>query len=226
MYKGVQKSAEYYSQKFFKNPAIFNHFANASSLMQETISDMTFKTFDIPHRYSYNGKWGESRWKILEDGMFTEKGLRIRNLSLQHFDEIGKGMNYQYLNFFPDHQSHAIRLHSNYQNFLYYQFAETNKNNTQQVQVQFQEADLQINPGYSWSQGSKNEHVFLNGRWANYSGSISHSLYNGEKNVYESFSGFNDDFAFILEGEHTSNVDVYSENIVYYFFDKVLNIIS
>ena len=216
MYRGVQKSAEYWSQKFFNDPDVFNHIANAAGLMQETISDMTNSTMDIAHRYTLNGKWGDSKWKVSEDGMITEKGLRFRNLSLESFDKTGQGMNYQYLNFYPEHQSHAIRLHSNHQNFIYYQFAKTNKNQEQQVQLQFQEAGYFINPGYSWNQDSKNKHVFLNGRMKNFDGGFSHSSYNGEDSYYESLSGYGENWAFAVEGEQTPIIDNFSENMVYH----------
>jgi hypothetical protein len=216
MFRGVQKSAEYWSQKFFNDPDVFNHIANATGLMQETISDMTNSTIDIAHRYTLNGKWGDSKWKVSEDGMITEKGLRFRNLSLESFDKAGQGMNYQYLNFYPEHQSHAIRLHSNHQNFIYYQFAETDKNKEQQVQLQFQKSDYFINPGYAWNQNSKNKHVFLNGRMKNFDGGFSHSSYNGEDSYYESLSAYGENWAFAAEGEQTQIIDNYTENLVYF----------
>ena len=216
LYNGVQKSAENLSQRFFNNPDVFNHIANATGLMQETISDMTFSTFDIPHRYAFEGQWGESKWKVLEDGMYTERGLRVRNLSLQNFNDQGRGMHYQYFNFFPEHQSHAIRLHSSQQNYLYYQLAETDENKSQQIQAQFRKTNFLINPGYSWDKKYDNEHIFLNGRWNNYSGNLSRSVANGEKYTFGSLSGFTDNLAFVFEGEQSSIIDSYSENIVYY----------
>jgi len=213
LYNGLINSAENLSQDIFNNPFIFNHIANASGLMQETISDMTFSTFDIPHRYAFEGQWGESKWKILEDGMFTEKGMRVRNLSLQNFNNNGRGLHYQYFNFFPEHQSHAVRLHSNRQNYLHYQFAETNKSKSQKIQAQYNNGELLLSPGYLWDKVLNNELVFINGRWKNYSGYLNRSIINGEKTVNGSIDGNINNLAFTFEGEQTSIKDSYFESI-------------
>jgi hypothetical protein len=222
MFRGFNQVTRIWSESIFRNPEIFSLSINSIGMFQETLSDPTYSTYDIAHRYHFNGKFGNSKWEFLEDGTLTEKGVLLRNLFFRASNKQGRSINYRYYSWFEDHASHYIRLHSDHRNFILYQNSQSTKNQQQQVQLNFDRSGYFVNPGYIWNKEEQLRHIFLNGGIDNFHGSFRHSTTPESDISFESIYGYSDNYAFSFEGEQKGHKkQSYQGNLLYYFSDRV-----
>lgn len=197
---GAEKGAEHWSTKLFGDEKVLTQATNALGQSQETISDRTFSTFDIAHRYQFAGEISQNKWNFVEDGTFTERGILFRNMRLQTRNASGAGLEYRFYHFFKDHQAHSLKLQVNDNNFMNYQTAYSNNKNVQQLEFYLSDTQGFLHPGYSWSPNTSYNEQFVNAGIKNYRGSFWRRQDADNKSYYESLSNYSDSWSYSLEG--------------------------
>lgn len=197
----IDEAGQKKSEDIFGNPMIFDYVANSTGLFQETFADKTSSSFDIAQRFSKTIAFSGWNTSLLEDGSFTEKGIRLRNLNLKSKNPQGKGIDYRYRHFFEDQESHSIRLHQNNRNYAFYSLSKSREDNLQQVNLNYDNNEIGVNPGFLWYDRSKVNQLFVNSYINNFSTSFT-TLHqkNGEIKYNESLSGYWNAFSFNLQG--------------------------
>ncbi|KAA3614111.1 MAG: hypothetical protein D8M58_18120 [Calditrichaeota bacterium] len=197
----IDEAAQKKSSDIFGNPMIFRHILNSTGLIQETFADQTYSSVDIAHRFDKSISLADWETRLIEDGTFTEKGLKLRNLNFQAKNSDERGLHYRFRSFFKNQESHSIRLHQNNQNYVFYNHAKNKEDNFQQINANYVNDFLTINPGLLWFQNSDINQFFINTKLQNFSTNFtSFRNRNGTTYYNESVSGYWNRFSFNLQG--------------------------
>lgn len=219
---GMNVYAENLSHSLFNDPYVIKHAVNASGLLQETIADQTLTSLDLTHRHRLSGKFNDIHWDILEDGTYTEKGVRVRNIIFNTVTPDGTGMNYRFYHFFPGHRAHHLQLNANQRNALNIQLARVPGNDFQQIDLQLQKQRNYVHPGHSWSSSTGSNDSFINAGYKNYQLSLRRRETEQEKTFYESIHGLGKFWAFSLESQQrASGSQWYSEAAQFRIDDRL-----
>ncbi|RMG66910.1 MAG: hypothetical protein D6715_05860 [Calditrichaeota bacterium] len=169
-------------------------------LLQESYNNQNLSTLRIPHRYRLNGTGGNLRWQAMEEGIFTERSVRIHNLHLGIQDGNGRALEYRMGHWLAGQFNHSLRLSSGAGNWLLLQHSRFRERRAAHVSAGLRMGEWQLNPGWSWQKGHGSQSAFLNWRRHRLAGSLWRSR--GPRGVawYQSLSGYGTRWAFSLQG--------------------------